>query len=79
MTEQKIGDYISDCVNRQSFTAKDMEIVLALIKEAGYVQLAEDQTFPAFITPGGIGWDQLLQAMRDADYRAGFRRVKLEK
>ena len=35
--EQKIGDYISDCVNRQSFTLKDMENILALIKEAGYV------------------------------------------
>ena len=32
--EQKIGNFISDCVNRQSFTVKDMEEVLALIKEA---------------------------------------------
>ena len=34
--EQKIGDYISECVNRGSFSVEDMEEVLALIKRAGY-------------------------------------------
>ncbi len=34
--ETKIGDFVSDCVNRGSFTSIDMLKLLALIKEVGY-------------------------------------------
>ena len=35
--EQKIGDYISECVNRGSFSVEDMEEgIIPLIKQAGY-------------------------------------------
>jgi len=39
--EQKIGDYINDCVNKGSFTISDMEQVLDLFKKAGYIPLAD--------------------------------------
>ena len=43
---QKLGDRINDCVNRQSFTPTDLDQILALIKETGYVKLASDQRTP---------------------------------
>ena len=47
-------------------------------KLAGFVQLAEDQTFPAFISLGGISEMELITVMRQADWKAGWRKVLLE-
>lgn len=46
------------------------------IKQAGYVLLAEDQSFPEFLTLRGITASELVDAVRESYQKAGFRRIR---
>ena len=61
------------------YWAKEItELIMIQNKEAGFVLLAEDQSFPAFISLGGISEMELITVMRQADWDAGWRKVLLE-
>ena len=48
------------------------------IKEAGYVKLANDPRFPAFLSPAGQSEVDLVKETRQAIWKAGWRKVLLE-
>jgi len=55
------------------------ECVLALIKEVGYVKLADDQLPPEIVTLKGWGnyEEGIMKGYRDDMLKAGWRRVEL--
>jgi len=58
--------------------------IMALIKQAGYVKLAEDQSLPQvpeapiyFSQEGAVGWSNGYQIAQEGMLKVGFRRIKL--